>query len=80
MLFVLTKTKQGDVLTKDRLAKVIALWFQDAVGQKFGWLKERAKKGKEERKVVNRRICWWICSIKVIWICMKVLWDERSGD
>ncbi len=29
---------------------MIPLWFQDAVGQNFGWLKERAKKEKEERK------------------------------
>ncbi len=29
---------------------MIPLSFQDAVGQNFGWLKERAKKEKEERK------------------------------
>jgi hypothetical protein len=29
---------------------VIALGFQNAVGQNFGWLKERAKTEKEERK------------------------------
>jgi hypothetical protein len=36
---------------------VIALWFQDAVGQNFGWLKERAKTEKEERKTVKEWFC-----------------------
>ncbi len=50
-MFELTKTEWGAEPTIDWLAKVIALWFQDAVGQNFGWLKERAKKRKKREKV-----------------------------
>ncbi len=44
MLFELTKTERELEPTIDWLAKVIPLGFQDAVGQNFGWLKERAKR------------------------------------
>ncbi len=47
MLFLLTKTeeeREEKEPTIDWLAKVIALWFQDAVGQNFGWWTEKAKK------------------------------------
>ena len=37
---------EGSEPTIDWLAKVIPLWFQVAVGQNFGWLKERAKQEK----------------------------------
>ena len=50
MLFVLTKTEKGWEPTVDWLAKVIALGFQDAVGQSFGWLKERTDGDERERK------------------------------
>jgi len=54
VLFLLTKTeqeKEEKESTIDRLAKVIALWFQDAVGQNFGWWTEKAKK---KRKILNK--------------------------
>ncbi len=50
MLFLLTKTDKGLEPTIDWLAKVIALGFQDAVGQNFGWWNEKAKK---KRKILN---------------------------
>ncbi len=74
-MFVLTKTDKGSEPTIDWLAKVIALRFQDAVGQNFGWLKERAKTKKEERKTVNEWICYyfieedrWICLKEICWL------------
>ncbi len=50
-MFELTKTEKVCKIIIDWLAKVIALGFQDAVGQNFGWLKERAKKRKKREKV-----------------------------
>ncbi len=74
-MFVLTKTDEGFEPTIDWLAKVIPLRFQDAVGQNFGWLKERAKTEKEERKSVKEWICYyffeedrWICLKEICWL------------
>ncbi len=44
--------ERGSGPTINRLAKVIALWFQDAVGQNFGLLTEKAKR--KERKIKNK--------------------------
>jgi hypothetical protein len=70
VLFELTKTAKEWKPTIDRLVKVIALWFQDAVGQNFGWWNERAKKEKEKRKIVKKWICYYFFE-EGKWTCLK---------
>ncbi len=71
-MFELTKTEEGKEPTIDWLAKVIALRFQDAVGQNFGWLKERAKKEKNCEGMNLLLFVFeedrWICLKEISWL------------